>query len=207
MDRSFSEYAREIIKYISETFPYLHFKGSDDQKIIKRWYHLRIPDKFVMKCVTEMQEDSPKTLKELGKRVEKLFKLEKKKERKEKKQLYKEGPLTTSERLQCLYDILQDVLLSLPVDNVLILEKLREISELDDELIEEQLEIFEDDFFAFLLNNLPDKDEILKKVTAKLERYRFYWDEKIYKITYKALVKKTLRERYEIPEFTIVVVD
>ncbi|WP_457569895.1 hypothetical protein [Desulfurobacterium sp.] len=206
MDRSFSEYAREIIRYISETFPHLHFKGSDDQKIIKRWYHLRIPDNFVMKCVTEMEGDSPKTLKELGKRIEKLFKLEKKKERKKINQLYK-GPLTTSERLQCLYDILQDVLLSLPVDNVLILEKLREISELDDELIEEQLEIFEDDFFTFLLNNSPDKDEILKEATAKLERYRFYWDEKIYKITYKALVKKILRERYEIPEFTIVVVD
>ncbi|WP_456397476.1 hypothetical protein [Desulfurobacterium sp.] len=206
MDRSFSEYASDIIKYISETFPHLHFKGIEDQKIIKHWYYLRIPSNFVKKCVTEMEGDSPKTLKELGRRIEKLFKLEKRKERDKISQLYR-SPLTTSERLQCLYDILQDVLLSLPVDNVLILDRLKEIREFDDELVEEQLEIFEDDFFAFLLNNLSDKDEILKEVTARLERYRFYWDEKIYKITYKALIKKILRKRYEIPEFTIVVVD
>ncbi|WP_297445310.1 hypothetical protein [Desulfurobacterium sp.] len=206
MDRNFNEYAQEIIKYIAETFPNLYFRGNDDLKIIKRWYYLAIPETFIMKCVTEMEGDSPKTLRELGKKIENLFKIQKKKEREKINKLYK-SPLSAAERLQYLYDILQGILLSLPVDNVLILEKLKDISELDGDLIEEALEGFEDDFFAFFIKYLPEKEEILKEAAAKLERYRFYWDEKIYKITYKALVKKMLRERYEIPEFTIVVID
>ncbi|WP_457568232.1 hypothetical protein [Desulfurobacterium sp.] len=207
MDKEFSEYANEIVKYISETFPGLHFRGNNDLKIIKEWYYLAIPEKFIMKFVTEMEENPPSSFEELGKKVIEMYKVEKSRERKQIKMDMHNTNLSPGEKLKCLYNILQDVLLSISVDNVFILEKLKEISELDDELIEEQLEEFEDVFFSYLLNHVPDRERLKRDAAARLEKYRFYWDEKIYKITYRALIKKILRERYEIPEFTIAIVD
>ncbi|SNR61787.1 hypothetical protein [Desulfurobacterium atlanticum] len=204
MDKTLSEYKREIVSYISQTFPNLQFRGSADIKLLERWYYLGIPHTFILKYVTEMEDNPPKSLKELQEVIERRFKADKKKEKEHLNMLFKSYS-SPQERLRYLYDILQAILISISVDNVLILEKLKELENCDVETVEVELERFEELFYKFLFEHSRDKDEILLEAVKELEPYRFYWDEKIYKMTLKALIKKLLKERYEIPDFTTVI--
>jgi len=204
MDKTLSEYKQEIVAYISQAFPGLQFRGSADMKLLERWYYLGIPNTLIMKYVTEMEDTPPKTLKELQTIIEKRFKEDKRKEKKQLKILLKSYS-SPQERLRYLYEILQAVLISISVDNILILEKLKELEKCEVETIEVELEKFEELFYKFLFEHSKDKDNILVEAAKKLEPYRFYWSEKIYKITLKALIKKLLKEKYEIPDFTTVI--
>ncbi len=203
MDKSLSKYVERVAGYISQVFPSLQFRGSNDVKVIERWYHLGIPDKSVMSYVTEMEESAPKSLKELQKEIINRFKIEKRKEKKNADMLLR-SYVSPQERLRYLYTSLQAILLSLPVDNVIILEKLREMEDFDNDLIEKELESFEEVFYKFLYSNSQERNEIFKKATDRIASYRFYWDEKVCKMTLKALIKKLLKEKYEVPDFTIV---
>ncbi len=67
---------------------------------------------------------------------------------------------------------------------------------------EKRLAELEAEFFALLFKNVPDADRLLLKAYRQVEEFRYFWSEAVFDRTLRALVKRYLREEYEVPEFT-----
>jgi len=68
--------------------------------------------------------------------------------------------------------------------------------------IEKELHKIEDSLFKILELYSPHSKECAGQAKLKLERFSFYWNEKILELSQKALFRECLRKKHGIPEFT-----
>ena len=204
-EKSLSEYLNEIKTTLEETYPgSFYYSGSNDTAVVREWYSLEIPLGFVLLTLSEEKLPKRFSLKDVRNLVKNRFKNYAKEEAKKALKTLKKDPFPYL-KLDKLYKILKSVLLEVGVEDLSILEKLRELKKLEDiRQIENELIRFEETFYEFLSKKSPLGEKCKEVAEKKLSPYRIYWHKKVLQLTEKALIKKCLKEAYGIPDFTIL---
>ena len=204
-EKSLSEYLNEIKTGLEEAYPNsFFFSGVNDTPTVREWYSLDIPLGFVLLTLSEEKLPRRFSLKDIGDLVKKKFKSYTRKEAKDALGTLREETIPYL-KLDKLYKILKSVLLEVGVEDLSILEKLRELKKLEDiRQIENELIRFEETFYEFLSKRSPLGEKCKEVAEKKLSPYRVYWHKKVLQLTEKALIKKCLKEAYGIPDFTIL---
>ncbi|WP_163328368.1 hypothetical protein GFV12_04770 [Desulfurobacterium thermolithotrophum] len=204
-DKSLSEYIDEIQIGLEEAYPgKFFFSGSNDLSVVRRWYSLNIPLGFVLLALSD--EELPKrfSLKDIDELVVKKFRKYAQDEAKFALGALRKEVIPYA-KLEKLYKILQSILLEIGIEDFSLLEKLKELKRIEDiKQLEEELINFEKTFYSFLYKNSPFRKECKNYAEKLLAPYNIYWHKKVLQLTKKALIKKCLKEKYGIPDFTIL---
>ncbi len=205
MDEKFSEYARNIVGYLSDSLSTFYQGGVDDTKILESWFKRGIPEHFIKVIIHELVNEKGNKVKisDIDKLVKEKYRNFRKEEEKTLRSAYEFENIPEKKVLK-LYEILKNVLLEIDIDDFSIIEELKNISGTSKFQLEKDLIRFEGKFFTFLFKHSPFSKDCLTQAREKLESYKFYWPAKTYELTLKALVKKCLKEKHGIPEFTTV---
>jgi len=204
MDEKFYKYARNIIGYLSASLPNLYHGNVDDTKILEKWFKKGIPEHFINVIIHEVtQEKGIRTrLSDIDKIVMDRFKTYKEELRKSLRDDFASEAIP-ERKLEKLYKLLNDILAELEVYDFTALEKLKKLKKENKLSIERQLLEIEGKFYTVLFNYSPFSKECLEQSKKKLEKYKFYWPKRTYLSTLKALIKKCLKEKHGVPEFTV----
>ncbi|TCK05367.1 hypothetical protein [Phorcysia thermohydrogeniphila] len=204
-EKSLKEYIREIVTHLEEEYPSLFFySGSNDTAVLRDWYSMQIPLHFVLLVLSENPPQGRFTLCDIDRLVRERFKQFTRKEAKFALGSLQEETIPYR-KLDKLYTILKSILLELEIDDLSIIERLEELKGLDSlKEIEEELINLEEKFYDFLFQYSPYAESCKHLAVEKLKPYRFYWHEKVYEVTERALIKKCLRKKHGIPEFTLL---
>jgi hypothetical protein len=204
-EKSLKEYAKEIVTHLEEEYPSLFFySGSNDTAVLRDWYSMQIPLHFVLLVLSENPPQGRFTLRDIDRLVRERFKQFTRKEAKFALGSLQEETIPYR-KLEKLYTILKSILLELEVEDLSIIEELQELKNRDSlKEIEEELINLEEKFFNLLFEYSPHSEACKQMVTEKLKPYRFYWHERVYEVTERALIKKCLRKKHGIPEFTLL---
>jgi len=107
------------------------------------------------------------------------------------------------EKVERLRQFVISLLIELDAEDRGIVDALGRLTE-EEELfkIEKELQKIEDSLFKILELYSPHSKECARWAKSKLERFSFYWSEKILELSQKALFRECLRKKHGIPEFT-----
>jgi hypothetical protein len=203
-EKSLKEYIKDIIAHLEEEYPSFSYSGSNDIAILRNWYSMQIPLHFVLLVLSESPPQGRFTLSDIDRLVRERFKQFTRKEAKFALGSLQEETIPYR-KLDKLYTIIKSVLLELEVDNLSILERIEELKKLESlKRIEEELINLEENFYNLILKRSPYTEECRQLVTEKLKPYKFYWQKKVYEVTERALIKKCLKKKHGIPEFTLL---
>jgi len=205
MGKKFTEYAREIVNYLSESFPSLYHGGSDDSQILRKWYRKRIPEHLIKLIIEELPAKDAKNIKlsDIDRAVmERFASYIREEEKTLRREIERER--IPERKLEKLAKLIQNILIEIGVDDLSVAERIGKLSELDTFTAEKELYRVEREFYRMLLRSSPHSKECIERSKEQLKKYRFYWPRDSYFTTLKALVKKCLKEKHEIPEFTVV---
>jgi len=107
------------------------------------------------------------------------------------------------EKISRLISYLNYFLLELKVKDKTLVKKLESLLEEEELLVvERELYKVEEELFKLLKEKSPFYQECLRKALKVTNKFSFYWRGKVLELTKEALIRKCLREKYGIPEFS-----
>jgi hypothetical protein len=202
-ERSFKEYLNEVKELLTEGFAEnFFFAGASDVQAARELYSIGVKPIYLLYVLQEEGLSGRFCLSQVKELVKERFKREAEREAKQAVQSYY-GEVLPYKRLEKLAAIVRSLLVKLEVEDFGIVERLIELQE-EEELLEIERELMrlEELLFKLLESRSPYSKECKEMADKYLEKYAFYWNEKLLELTRKALIKKCLRLKYGIPEFT-----
>lgn len=106
-------------------------------------------------------------------------------------------------RVEAIYSHVRSLLSRLGIDGRELLNRIERLLEVEEPLeIERELIKIEDELLKLLEEKSPASGRCRENVERRLERYSFYWSDRILRLTRKELLRECLRKEYGLPEFT-----
>lgn len=210
MRQSYKEFAIDMIGRIKESCPTKFYSsGANDNAVLKILYLTSIPDTVIMKTVeVEAKKRKRFCLADLKSQIFREFK-----KFTRENPGFSRGELKTEVVPTARLSKLKNVLVALIIENLGDIDKLQNLSFLEKieklktkkskQVIEKELYKIENDFYSFLLKEFPDAKDCIKSSIPKVNPYKYYWKRDTYLITLRAIIKRCLKEKYNVPEFTI----
>ncbi len=192
---AFRKYLLDLNSLLNEELEGKYYQTLDDSSIAYELFKAKVNPIKVLEVFMTILKESPKerlSLRDLRPFLRELT---------EKEQ---EGKaITPYERVSKLISYLKYLFAELGVEEDNLIRKLEKLLE-EEELfkIEGELYRIEEELFKLLEANSPFYQECLKRALKATNRFSFYWKGKVLEITRKAIIKKCLREKHGIPEFS-----
>ncbi|SMP02640.1 hypothetical protein SAMN06265339_0063 [Desulfurobacterium pacificum] len=202
----FNEYLVNLKDTVEAAFPgRFIFKGVNDRQIVQEWFDLEIPNHLVPLILSDLDDEGrlPRifSFSDVNEEVKEGYKRYSKKEATEAAGRIKEETIPYK-RIESLAKILRSILLEAGIRKYKLIKELEKLKESENlVLIEEKLSEMEEAFYQLLSEKYPECKKIAEK---KVSPYKFYWHPKIYEITLKAVEMKCLKEKFKVPDFTIL---
>ncbi len=203
--KSLEEYLNEVKVALEEEYPdSFFFSGASDMAVVRNWYKLGIPPHFVLLALNNDAPPKRFSLFDIDELVRKKYRSFTRDEAREASvSIYSET--IPYRKLEKLYTILKSVLMEVNVNDFSTIEAVLELRELNDRvLIEKKLSDIERKFFSVLAKNSPFSHECLRQAERKVSMFKFYWQPKVLSATKKALLKKCLKEKHGVPDFSLL---
>lgn len=191
----FRRYLIDLNNLLNEELEGKYFHSSDDTKIAYKLFKAGINPIKVLEIFMNIQRESPKerlSLKDLKPFLKELTEKES-----------EEEVINPYEKISRLISYLNYFLLELKVKDKTLVKKLESLLEEEELLVvERELYKVEEELFKLLKEKSPFYQECLRKALKVTNKFSFYWRGKVLELTKEALIRKCLREKYGIPEFS-----
>ncbi len=192
---AFRRYLIDLNNLLNEELEGKYYQTSDDTTIAYKLFKANINPIKVLEVFMNIQRESPKerlSLKDLKPFLKELTEKER-----------EEEVITPYEKITKLIDYLNYLFLELKVKDKTLVRKLESLLEEEELLVvERELYKVEEELFKLLKEKSPFYQECLKRALKATNRFSFYWKGKVLDLTKEALIKKCLREKHGIPEFS-----
>jgi hypothetical protein len=202
-ERSFKEYLNEVKELLTESFAEkFFFSGASDVQAARELYSLGVEPIYLLYVLQEEGLGGRFCLSQVKELVKEKYKRDTENDARKAAQSYY-CEVLPYRRLEKLAAIVKSVLVKLEVEDFGIVERLKELQE-EEELLEIERELMrlEELLFKLLERTSPYAKECEEFASRHLEKYAFYWNEKLLELTKKALLRRCLRLKHGIPEFT-----
>ncbi len=191
----FKRYLIDLNSLLNEELEGKYYQTSDDNSIAYELFRANVSPIEVLEVFMTILKESPKerlSLRDLRPFLSELTQKEQ-----------ESKVITPYEKVSRLISYLKYLFAELEVEDDGIIGKLEKLLE-EEELfkIEKELYKVEEELFKLLEATSPFYQECLKKALKATNRFSFYWKGKVLEITRKAIIKKCLREKHGIPEFS-----
>ncbi len=204
--KDFGSYLSELVGLVEADFSgRFFFNGINDKQVVQEWFELEIPQPLVLLILRDLDAEGKLpdrfSFKDVGEEVKEGYKRYSKEEATEAAGRIKEETIPYR-RIENLAKILRSILLEAGIRKYKLIKELEKLKDVEDlMLIEKKLSELEESFYQMLSEKHPECRRIAEK---RVSPYKFYWHSKIYEITLKAVEMECLREKFKIPDFTIL---
>jgi hypothetical protein len=188
-------YANELFSFLQEHFDGWRPSGTNDFLVVEKWFQSQIEPAFLLL----LKDELPATfnLREIDELVQSRY------------ANYCLTGQTESpyQRLNRLIEFVEGLFKELGVEDATLVSRLKELQSeenLESFRVEKRLQEAEEALFQLLKERSPFAKECEERAERLVEDYSFYWHSKVLELTKEALIKKCLREKHGVPEFTVL---
>jgi len=200
------EFIKEVLSYIEAEFPNTFYhSGSNDTVLLRKWHSMGITPQHISHALSEEPPEGRFTLQDIDSTVPKYYTRFLSQEAEDARNTLEKETIP-HERLRKLSKVVKLTLIELGAHDSSIPEQISRLALEESNLLklERALSKLEEHFYAILLKRSSHTKECLKSAEKALRQYGNYWEPEIVKMTKTALVKKCLKEKHRIPEFSVL---